>query len=144
MANGVTSWFNNWFGSNITYIANAYSKADHVWALFSYKELSVDEIKASISGLSLSQLNANVNFKSQGVNEGLRIPFNDVHKKRRDTYCEYVTILAKEPNGSVTTICENLKVLANRSIIVTNKGSVQEQMYGGNLWVDFKGTNHKP
>jgi hypothetical protein len=172
MGNSFTAGFNNTFGSNITYIANAYSKSkeEYISACFhsstmeleSYKEKL--EINASMSDEISGNLNVNDKSKvsgegamKKGINaegsmsaesiwkstmhkELIRIPYRDFHQKRRDTKVEYLTVISHKG----TVLVDNYKILANRSFIITNNGSIKPQKYGGGLWIDEWGTNHYP
>lgn len=137
MPNAIVDWINNWFGSNITYVANAYSPADYIWLRFQREELSIEEISAGLQSLE-------INVKNKEMKMSLvRVPFNEAHIERRNTAREYMTVFARNRDGTKITICENFEIPANRSYIVTEKGGIKEQAYGGDIWEDFEGHYHR-
>lgn len=137
MPNAIVDWFNNWMGNNVTYVANAYSHADFIWLRFQRDELSIEEIRAGLRSIE-------IDVKSREMKMSLvRVPFNEAHIERRDTTHEYMTVFARNRDGSKITICENLEIPANRSYIVTDKGGIKETAYGGNVWEDFEGHYHR-
>lgn len=137
MPNAILDWVNNWLGSNITYVANAYSHADYIWLRFQREELSIEEISAGLQSLE-------INVKNKEMKMSLvRVPFNEAHIERRNTAREYLTVFARNRDGSKITICENFEIPANRSYIVTDKGGIKEQAYGGDIWEDFEGHYHR-
>ena len=50
MANWLTAEFNSWFGSNLTHIANAYSKnpEDWIWVCCHTNELGIEQIQLAL------------------------------------------------------------------------------------------------
>ncbi|KAG4071414.1 hypothetical protein HA402_011568 [Bradysia odoriphaga] len=137
MPNFITDWINNFMGNNVTYVANAYSHADYVWLRFQREELSIEEISAGLKSIEID-----VKHKEMKMSL-VRVPFNEVHIERRNTIREYMTVFARNRDGSKTTICENFEIPANRSYIVTDKGGIKEQAYGGDVWEDFEGHYHR-
>jgi hypothetical protein len=63
-----------------------------------------------------------------------------VHKRRNNTY-DYLTVFAQRPDGQIERICNNHKIPANRSYIVTAAGTVKESVYDM-LWTDHQGYDH--
>jgi hypothetical protein len=149
MGNSFTGRFNSALGSNITYIANAYSHSGFIWLIFHSKELTTDQISmqiqlSQIAGVVVPNPSVNKTLNNVEINERVRVPFNDVHKKRRDTHYEFLTIFTKNRDQTdVTIICDNYKIFANRSFIVTNKGAIKESVYGGSVWEDTDAKYHK-
>jgi hypothetical protein len=169
MPNWLTDRFNNWLGSNITYITNAYSRSGYVWLLFHYERLTIDSVKL---GPSNGPQNINISLthgKDQTVTanniiiigtatnyncekmpidsvkiERVRLPFKEDHRKRRYSASEFLTIFAENQNGTLTAICENFEISANRSFIITNQGAIKPSLYGGDIWTDENRYNHKP
>lgn len=137
MADWWRDQFNSWFGSNETHVANAYSHSDCIWLCFQREKLTIDQV--SINTNSSSVILNNKKMKEQL----LKVPFNEVHKQRRYTSSEFLTVFAKDLHGNVITICENYEIPANRSYIVTDRGGIKESVYGGNLWEDYDGHYHK-
>lgn len=174
IANRITDNFNNLFGSNITYITNAYSRSDCIWLLFHYGKLTIDSVKPGpsnepqninvslthgkdqtvtanniiITGTAINynceKLTIDSLIQSLGAKQCLRLPFNDEHKKRRYSASEFLTVFAENQNGTLTAICENYEISANRSFIITDQGAIKPSVYGGNIWTDENGYNHKP
>ncbi len=84
MGNSFTGRFNSALGSNITYIANAYSHSDFIWLIFHSKELSTDQISMQIQLSEIAGVvpnpSVNITLNNVEINERVRVPFNDVHK----------------------------------------------------------------
>ena len=76
--------------------------------------------------------------------EQVIIPYGDFHKKQRQTAYEYMTIVVIKKDESNVKICDNYRIDANRSFIITKGGGIKPQMYGGDLWTDEFDANHKP
>lgn len=140
MPNWLVNGINDWFGSNITHVANAYSHSDCIWLRFQRERMTIDQISAGLQSLD-------VNLKNKEMKMSLvRLPFNEVHIERRNTSSEYLTVFAKNRDGTKITICRNLEIPANRSYIVTDKGGIKESGYDKNyisLWHDCDRHNHK-
>ena len=84
--------FNAWLGSNITYIANAYSNADCIWLTIQSKKLSYDEISASISMVTAD---ARVTIKNEESKlQLIRIPYNEEHKLKYTP--DHLTVFCQE------------------------------------------------
>ncbi len=138
MGNSIQSEFNNTFGSNITHVANAYTGTDFVWLLFNSTETDY-EIEITIA----KPPTATVRTKAtKDIYEEIRVPKFDYHKKRRNQSTEYLTVFTYNRDGSTFYICKNYKILANRSFIITNNGSIKESVYGGSIWEEINGVNH--
>jgi len=150
MPNWLTDQFNNLFGSNITYITNAYSRSGFVWLLFHYEKLTIDSVRLGPSNepqninISLTQGNdqtveaeniiiigtvRNYNYETMPIDsvkiERVRLPFREDHRKRRYTASEFLTVFAENQNGTLTAICENFEIPANRSFIITDRGAIK-------------------
>ena len=134
---------NSWFGSNVTYVANAYPSAKYVWLLFHNKTLTLTNVSLSGSAREFD-IKIDTKVENEKVTEKVRIPYKDFHKKQRKTSDEYITILAKDKDGEDVKICENYCIGANRSFIITKEGGLKPQKYGGDIWTDESGVNHKP
>ena len=122
--------FNSWFGSNETHVANAYSGSDHIVLLFQSERLTTDQISATIkflNGTNDSEVKILVIKKIE--KQLVRVPFNQVHKQRRRTAYEFLTVFAENRESA---ICENYRIPANRSYIITNEGGIK----------DYDKTNH--
>ena len=129
--------FNNLLGSNITHIANAYSGADKLECIFHNNKIDFSDIKISRSDLSLV-----INMRD--VDEMVRVPFNSCHRKERADASEYLSIFAIKRNATIDKICTNYRISANYSYIVTDNGRFVRSKYGGSVWEEENGTNHKP
>ena len=141
MGNDITASFNNTFGSNITYVANAYSRNENewIWVCFHTEKLSVESINLAVNKEDGASIEANL---AKSTNHAwVRVPYRDVHKKRRNTCWEYLTVISH--NGKVL-IAHNYEIEANRSFIVTKQGGLKTQKYGGDVWEDERGNNHYP
>ena len=128
--------FNSWFGSNITYVANAYPQ--DIWVYFHTKKLDVSSGSVSAS----NSISAEVQLEREPNTEKVKVDFKDFHKKRRTDsrmFLSVFTVGAKQ-----VPLCENYEISPNRSIIVTETGQIKPQKYGGNIWTDEFGVDHKP
>lgn len=138
MGNSVQSHFNNMFGSNITYVANAYSNAEYIWLVFNSTETDY-EVEFALS----AKPSAIIKTKNgKEIQEEIRVSKFDYHKKRRNDATEYLTAFTYNEDKTVFYICKNFKILANRSFIITSKGTIKESVYGGSIWEQENGVNH--
>ena len=140
MGNEFQSNFNNTFGSNITHIANGYSRAPGEWIWVSFHEnlLSLDNLRASISGQDAPTITAE--WARVSTSSLIRVSYADFHKQRRTTSSERITVISHD--GSL--LVQNYHIIANRSFIIDRNGSPKCQEYGGDIWVDEQGINHRP
>jgi len=132
----IKAFFNNLFGSNITYIANSYSQSDFIWAIFHNKKTN---ILFTSTGTTLT-------IKPESDENQIeyeRIPYGNYLKKERGRIQEYLTIVARNRNGSEEIICKNKTILACQSFIVTDKCQVIRSKYGG-IWEDEHGIYYFP
>jgi hypothetical protein len=120
--NWITDLWNNYLGSNITYIVNAYHKYEKVLVCY-------DRIDPSTNVANLTSMN----FTS--------LLYGDMVHKRRDNTYDYLTVFAQQHDGQIERICNNYKIPANRSYIVTAVGTVKESVYDM-LWTDHQGYDH--
>ncbi len=141
MGNALIAFFNNTFGSNITYIANSYSHADFIWVIF-HTQITNFEISFETNGFT-PKINTTLRSGDM-INQFERIPYGGYLKKKRVTNQEYLTITAKNRNGTEEMICNNKAILANNSFIVTNSCQVIQSKYGGNIWEDEHGNDYFP
>ncbi|CAG2108825.1 unnamed protein product [Medioppia subpectinata] len=63
----------------------------------------------------------------------------DYYRYYRNSRVTHVTIVARMPNGTAHELCRNLRLMANRSVVVTANGRVKPQKYGGYLFEDEDG-----
>lgn len=140
MGNQFTSRFNSALGSNITHIANAYSQAESVVAIFHCKQLTLTSAQINFA---LCQNSTNVTVEQEDITEYVQIPFNTVHKKYRDTHVEFLTIVAQTSTETPVIPVRNYKIMANHSFILTDKGEFIRSVYGGSVWLDNDGNVHK-
>ncbi|CAG2113093.1 unnamed protein product [Medioppia subpectinata] len=110
MPNAIMDFINNWFGNNTTYITNAYSKAEFCWVHFHTKQLAIE---AAHSAQHVDTV------------ESVRLPYLDEHNKRRTTDTLLLTVLAQNRDGTVSPICNDYEISANRSFIITDEGGLK-------------------
>lgn len=127
---GIRHYFNNLFGSNDTFVANAYSGSEYIWLLFLKNSNSIEKVSINPDGeLKIVLTNREVISK-------LRLPYKNLHKEERNQAYEYLSVFADGGDGEVVTICENYEIPANYSYIVTDEGQLIRKGPGNNLWVD--------
>ena len=85
-----------------------------------------------------------IDFDVEIKTEQVLIPYGDFHKKQRNTAYEFMTIVVIKKDESNVKICDNYRIDANRSFIITKDGGIKPQMYGGDLWTDEFDVDHKP
>lgn len=142
MANWVQDFFNSTFGSNETYVSNAYSNTPYVYVYFTKEKLTLSELKLLVSNKSA---NAETSISIQKITSMVKIPQGDYHKYRRTSGIEYMTVMPVKNDGSFESyICENYQISPNRSFIITKNGGIKPQKYGSNnLWEDESGFDHR-
>ena len=134
--------FNSYFGSNITYVANAYSTERDRFVRFTWSttRLEADKIEAA---LNPTDLKVSLETRWQRVSNAqlLRIPYGRYHKQeRRETYA-YMTLISDDE----VLLTSNYEIGANKSYILTKEGQVVRQKYGSsNLFEDECGYDHTP
>jgi len=137
--NELNNWlqneFNNLLGSNITHIANAYSNADSVSVAFHREQLAINKILANLKS-------AGALLKTKEITSVVDLPHGKCHVERRNTSWKYLTVVAKNRDGSSTLICWNNTIPANRSYIANNNGGITESGYGKSVWEDVNGISH--
>lgn len=129
--------FNSWFGSNITYISNAYSKSDYVRVIFHRENFKITKLTAKFPD------DMAVEVKPQEEMEVIKISFGNFHQKRRTDSNLKLTIFPGEQDQDPIVV--NYQICANRSFIVTNQHDLKPQMYGSNnMFLDEHGVDHTP
>lgn len=123
----IQNQFNAWLGSNITFIANA-TKSD-VQVFVSSDEIKVKKI--SKDGLDVE----NKTYESK-----FWIQSGKYHKLERVNAYDYLTVLNRDKSFLV---CENYKMGANKSYIITQNDEIRRQKYGSsNLFEDENGNDY--
>lgn len=134
------NYFNNWFGSNTTHVANGYSNSKNQWIYicFHTEILSLETIRLAID----NQLNLSVEDAWENVTHRklFKVSYRTVHSQKRSTPSEFLTIISQDRKWLIP----NYKIEANRSFIVTKERKIMPQIYGGDLWTDENGLNHYP
>ena len=132
--------FNNWFGSNITHVANGYSTSENQWIYicFHIKTLSLETIRPAIE--KQHNLSIEDHWKNVTHYKLLKVLYRTVYRQKRSTAFEFLTIISQDRKWLIP----NYKIEANRSFIVTRERKVIPQIYGGNLWTDENGHKHYP
>ncbi|CAF1238145.1 unnamed protein product [Adineta ricciae] len=91
--------FNNWFGSNVTHVANGYSLSENQWiyVCFHVEVLSLEKIRLAIK----QQFNISMEDHWKDVtNYKLhKVMYRSVHKQQRSTSFEFLTIISQDRNG---------------------------------------------
>ena len=132
------------FTNSKTHIANGYSSAPFVWAVFHREMADLDRL---LSCEAVESVQPQVG----------RVPFKRVHQQSRRFALKYLTIYADscgrvdQEEASTTgkrmkvveILCSNLAIDVDRSVIVTDAGQVVLTEYG-TLWKDIFGTSHDP
>jgi hypothetical protein len=140
MGNEFQSIFNNTFGSNITHIANGYSRApgEWIWVSFHENPLSLNNLSATISGREVPTITAE--WARVSSSSLIRVAYADFHKQRRTSSSERITVISHDGR----LLVQNYHIIANRSFIIDRNGSPKCQKYGGGIWVDEQDNNHRP
>ena len=130
MGNGFVATFNNKLGSNLTHIANAYGS--DILVSFSGDELNIDYVsfKTDLENFGIDCALGKRNFTST-----VRVGPRGVHQYRRDNSWEYMTIV--DLNGKF--LCNNYRIMANKSFIVTQSGVVAKMPEQNNFFKDHQG-----
>jgi uncharacterized membrane protein len=138
MGFSITNHFNNWFGSNITYVANAYSTSEDqwIWICFHTTVLSLEIIRLAISAEHNASIEAN--WKHVTCHKLVRVSYHGFRKQLRTAASEFLTTISHDRKW----IIPNYVIEANRSFIVTRQREIMSQKYGGKLWEDERGINH--
>lgn len=79
----VQDYFNGWFGSNITYIANAFEKSYFVWVFFSDRPLNYNKFNVQVVG-SDTEAYITMNIDDTNVPQECRIAQLKHHKQVRN------------------------------------------------------------
>ena len=137
MPNEIVSVFNNIFGSNITFVANAYPR--DIWVLFASTIYSYD-VSVSVQTTTPTIV---IKRTATGANiESIRVKSRGYNRKERSQSTEYLSIYTTDANGAKRIVCENKQILANKSFIITQDGYIVDQKYGANIWIDRDGHKH--
>ena len=127
----ISNHFNAWFGSNISFFANASDGKVLV-------AISENEMKISKASLSMKNGIDGVELKSKTNISKFNIPSREFHRFQRKNDNDYLTVISH--NGSV--ICESYRIGANMSYIITND-TIFRQKYGdSNLFRDQYGKEY--
>lgn len=135
--------FNSWFGSNITYVANAYAGTKYIRVFFHRNDI---DFKRIALGARNREVNVDIVLENNKETESVRLAYDDPpHQKRRTDGFMMMSIFPEHEDGILDkSICENYQISPNRSFIVTKSGSLAQQKYGGDLWEDCYGNDHRP
>jgi len=138
MGSSITNHFNNWLGSNVTYVANAHSTSEDewIWICFHTNVLSLEIIRSAITMKPNNSIEDN--WKHETSHKLLKVSYHKSHKQTRSTAWEYLTIISHDQRWLIP----NYVIDANRSFIVTRQRKIMPQKYGGNIWEDENGINH--
>ena len=140
MLRSIAAQFNSICGSNITYVANAFSTSEDqwIWICFHRDRFSSQNILEAIN----TKRDASIGSRWKNVTdyELMRVPYRQVHRQERSEAWERLTVISND----ATLLTCNFLIQANRSFIVTRVGGIKAQMYGGNLWEDESRKNHYP
>ena len=110
----IANEFNAWFGSNVSHFANASGGTISI---------AICENKMKISGISVKDLGIKIENE---INVGkFKIKNRDINKYKRNNANDYLTVVGSD--GEI--ICENLRIPANASYIIT-KDQIKRQKYG--------------
>jgi len=138
----LSDYFNSWFGSNVTFIANAYSREPHryVWVCFHATVLRANMIELALQP-SIGRVSVEARWKSLCNDQLIMIPFQEhhrQHRRRRETYIN-MTVISDE--GEL--LFSNFEIRANASYVITRDRRIIRQKYGSsNLFQDEYGTDH--
>jgi hypothetical protein len=123
----IANEFNAWFGSNVTHLANASGGTISI---------AICENKMKISGISVKDLG--IQIENENNVSKFKIKNRDFHKYKRNNSNDYLTVVG---NGG-EIICENLRIPANESYIITSD-QVKRQKYGdSDLFKDEHGNKY--
>lgn len=123
----IQNQFNAWLGSNITFIANA-TKSD-IQVFVSSDEIKI--IRIGRDGLDIE----NKTYESK-----FWIPSEKFHKIERVNAYDYLTVFNRNKSF---VVCENYKMGANKSYIITEDNQIRRQKYGSsNLFEDEYGKDY--
>ena len=123
----IQNQFNAWLGSNITFIANATKSDIEVF-------VSSDEIKIIRIGKD------SLDIENKTYQSKFWIPSKKFHKIERVNAYDYLTVFNKDKSSLV---CENYKMGANKSYIITEDNQIRRQKYGSsNLFEDEYGDDY--
>jgi hypothetical protein len=141
MSNWLYSQFNKLVsqGTNLTHIANAYSKNsdDWIWICCQKDELEPAKVERVLKPPPDVSVESNWNTN---MNAPLwKIPYRDHHQLSRTEPIEYLTVVSHD--GKLLYL--NYKILSNRSFIVTKDGGLKPQKYASwNFFQDHCGVIH--
>jgi hypothetical protein len=123
----ISDKFNAWFGSNVSHFANA--SGGTISIAISENVVRISEISGKDLGIKIE------NEKNIGK---FKIKNRDFHKYKRNNANDYLTVVGSD--GEI--ICENLRIPANYSYIIT-KDQVKRQKYGdSDLFKDEYGNKY--
>lgn len=138
MGNCISANYNNWFGENITTVANAYPL--DVWVCFHTDGLRLENLQAKMAGDLQAEASVKIGWKKSIQNTFVRLPGDDFHRMRRKTSWERMSIV----DGYGNLLLFNYQIAANGSFIITRNGAIKFQKYGStNYFADDDGFIHK-
>ncbi|UJR19299.1 hypothetical protein I4U23_022428 [Adineta vaga] len=111
---------NNTVGSNITYVANAYSTSEgqFVWLLIYTDDIELSKLNLTFSTTGTGSLSLTVEPASECT--VLRIPYKKFHKYERTRCRERISIISHTQEILVV----NYEIPANHSFIITRQGQI--------------------
>ncbi|CAG0879060.1 unnamed protein product [Darwinula stevensoni] len=147
MGNSFRAHFNDYLGSNVTHVANAYSRSkdERLWLCYQTEELELKALQLELKALQISAAASGepilkADWQKSTKSSWQSIAYRDFVKIRRNNAFCYLTVVTHDNK----LLFQNHEVDANRSIIIDSNGTIKPQKYGGPIWEDEGGKNHYP